>query len=426
MHVPVFSACFVLAVSATAGADDTCVLKPLPSGVRDQIRYYRPQRVVLSAVQPESVKKTADGAKAPLFGIFPVTSAVPGRVFVLMLDEPVGGPARLWVDADGDGDLTNDAPADWKPKEVVAKDGTKFVRYEGGASLKLGLDDKPFDARMFMYRFDKGDLSHADQKDLLLFCRDYGTEGDVKIGGKTYKVLLLDDLATGDFRGKEIKDNKSGSGVMMWIDINGNGKFDRRGESYDVRKPFNIGGTTYEITDIARDGTSFRVIKSSKTVDEIPPPPDLDVGKVFPPSNAKSMDGRDVKFPSDYKGKIVMVDFWATWCEPCMAEVPGLVAAYDKFHDQGFEVLGVSLDQKDAVEKIKKITGEKKMTWPQIYDGKGWDAELARKYAVDVIPATFLVDGDTGAILAKGNQLRGEALEPTLKKHLDAVNKRKN
>jgi thiol-disulfide isomerase/thioredoxin len=113
-----------------------------------------------------------------------------------------------------------------------------------------------------------------------------------------------------------------------------------------------------------------------------------------------------------------MLDFWATWCPPCRAEIPGLVAAYNKYHPQGFEVLGVSLDKKGDDEKLAAFTKDQKMPWPQVFDGKYWTAQVAVQYDVRSIPAAFLVDGDTGVIVATGNDLRGEQLEGTLEKAL--------
>jgi thiol-disulfide isomerase/thioredoxin len=113
-----------------------------------------------------------------------------------------------------------------------------------------------------------------------------------------------------------------------------------------------------------------------------------------------------------------MLDFWATWCPPCREEIPGLVAVYNKYHDQGFEVLGISLDKKDDAEKLATFTKDHNMPWPQIFDGKFWTAQVAVQYDVRSIPAAFLVDGDTGLIVAAGNQLRGEELDGTLAKAL--------
>ena len=114
-----------------------------------------------------------------------------------------------------------------------------------------------------------------------------------------------------------------------------------------------------------------------------------------------------------------MLDFWATWCPPCREEIPGLVRAYNKYHDQGFEVLGISLDRANQQENVQKFLNEKGMTWPQVYDGKYWEAEVAQMYSVDSIPRAYLVDGNTGKIVAEGEILRGEALDKTISKALE-------
>ena len=136
------------------------------------------------------------------------------------------------------------------------------------------------------------------------------------------------------------------------------------------------------------------------------------------PFEAASTTGAKVSFPADYKGKVVMLDFWATWCGPCVAEVPNLTKVHADLKPKGFEVLGISLDNERTKDKLAAFTQEKGMTWTQICDGKGWDAELGRLYGVRAIPSCFLVDGTTGKILAKGTELRGASLRPTIEKAL--------
>ena len=126
-------------------------------------------------------------------------------------------------------------------------------------------------------------------------------------------------------------------------------------------------------------------------------------------------DGKPVKL-SDYvgKGKVVLVDFWASWCGPCRREMPNIVEAYAKYKGKNFEIVGVSLDQdadkwKDAIKKLN-------ITWPQMSDLKGWQNEGAQLYAVNSIPHTMLVDAD-GTILARG--LHGEKLQTKLEEVLN-------
>ena len=111
--------------------------------------------------------------------------------------------------------------------------------------------------------------------------------------------------------------------------------------------------------------------------------------------------------------KVVLVDFWATWCGPCVAEMPNVIAAYDKYKAKGFEVIGVSLDEDKAA--LEKFVVDNKMTWSQYFDGKGWENELAQHFGISGIPATFLI-GKGGKIIA--SNLRGEDLEAAIEKAL--------
>jgi len=116
------------------------------------------------------------------------------------------------------------------------------------------------------------------------------------------------------------------------------------------------------------------------------------------------------------KGKVVLVDFWATWCGPCIAELPNIQKAYADYQDKGFEIVGISLDRAADKEKLESFIKEKKMPWPQAYDGEGWGNAIAKKYGITSIPATFLI-GKDGKIVE--TNLRGTDLQTAIAKHLD-------
>lgn len=102
-----------------------------------------------------------------------------------------------------------------------------------------------------------------------------------------------------------------------------------------------------------------------------------------------AVDGQEIDL-SKMRGKVVLIDFWATWCGPCMVEVPNVVAAYKKLHPKGFEIIGLSFDQDK--EKLLSVTKAKEMTWPQYFDGKGWQNKFGQRFGIDSIPTMWLVD----------------------------------
>ena len=141
----------------------------------------------------------------------------------------------------------------------------------------------------------------------------------------------------------------------------------------------------------------------------------LSVGKLAPAFSQADTLGKPVSLES-FKGKYVLVDFWASWCGPCRQENPNLVRTYEKFKSKNLEILGVSLDS--SKDKWLQAIEEDQLHWPHVSDLRGWRNDVAVQYGVQSIPANFLLDKD-GKIIAKG--LRGQALDKALEQLLKEV-----
>lgn len=129
----------------------------------------------------------------------------------------------------------------------------------------------------------------------------------------------------------------------------------------------------------------------------------------------KTIDNKVIDFKS-LQGKVVVIDCWATWCGPCVSEMPRLKEMYDAYHSSGLEVIGISMDEDDARERVVSLIQKKNLSWAQGFEGKGFeDNQFTVQYNITSLPTVFLVD-------RKGNivdrNARGERLEPLIRKYL--------
>jgi len=124
-----------------------------------------------------------------------------------------------------------------------------------------------------------------------------------------------------------------------------------------------------------------------------------------------ALDGRLVDL-DQLRGKPVLIDFWATWCVPCVKEMPLLKHLYGEYHKKGFEIVGVSLDRQEDKSKLIDFISENGLIWPQCFDGKVWQNEFAVRYAVNSAPTTFLLD-EEGKLV--GIDLERDKLESEIK-----------
>lgn len=140
------------------------------------------------------------------------------------------------------------------------------------------------------------------------------------------------------------------------------------------------------------------------------------VGDEAPDFEAKTLAGQPIKL-SDYRGKVVLLDFWATWCAPCLAELPNIERAYRRYGKEGqLVIIGVSLDFDGAT--VRRFLRRRKPSWPQLAVCPADENPVAKLYNVTNVPATFLIDGQ-GKVVAK--DLRGRSLRKQLRKLLSSA-----
>ena len=160
-----------------------------------------------------------------------------------------------------------------------------------------------------------------------------------------------------------------------------------------------------QLSDAVKNLPSGKIFKDKLDVAK-----KTDVGQYAMAFTQKDTSGKDISLAS-FKGKYVLMDFWASWCGPCRAENPNVVKAFNKYKDKGFTVLGISLDQPGAKAKWMKAIYDDQLTWTHVSDLKYWQNDVAQLYGIQAIPQNYLLDGE-GKIVAKN--IRGEELQKTL------------
>jgi thiol-disulfide isomerase/thioredoxin len=142
------------------------------------------------------------------------------------------------------------------------------------------------------------------------------------------------------------------------------------------------------------------------------------IGKPFELEFTDAIKGSTVSMKG-LKGKVVVVDFWATWCGPCVQEMPTMKKLYAEYKDKGVEFIGVSLDQpkeKGGLDKLKKYVAENEIGWPQYYQGNGWQSEFSSRWGINSIPCVFIVDAEGNLYSVEANRKLDKLIPEVLSK----------
>ncbi len=362
------------------------------------------QKLTLSDEKPATVLHEGAYAYKAQYGTITLGNGKNNKIVVALDTDGITTRPRLFVDANGTGDLTTVVM-------LTPVRSTGKPSYTGTVPVIAHYDVPGRGGAV------PSTLSFTLRGSELTYNREYSRFGKLTIGTQTFSVALVDEAVNGRFHEFQHEEGEPAR-VTLYIDRLGKGKFDATKDRFDTAKPFKLAGATFEVATIDPRGTAFTLKSSSKSAGISAA--SLKAGSDVIEFEAETIDGKTVHFPDDFHGKVVLLDFWAMWSNPSMTEMPNVIAAYRQYHPQGFEIVGVSLDQANKKTALIRFLAQNNISWSQIYDGGYMKAEIAQLYQIRTIPHGILVDGTTGRIIALGDDISGTALAPAVEAALAA------
>ncbi|MCH2450177.1 MAG: TlpA family protein disulfide reductase [Gracilimonas sp.] len=324
-------------------------------------------------------------------------------IFTVAVGEDESGDMLVFVEGQN-GQFDEEDPVYFEPSTVEFQDnvfevmeakvtarmeyfnGEEITHHEGPAKLMYLSDTAPSESLQLYF--------------------DHLRMGSWTVNDQTFNVALIKESAP-PYRLEPY--------TYLYIDLDGDGQFDIMDdgmEAYPVTEPFNIAGESWKISEIAADGSSITIAESEGEVD---PKVALRPGTKAPEFTAVTLSGDELSL-SDLSGKYVMIDFWGTWCGPCIEALPVIKEAYATYGGENFEIVGIANEL--DLERFRDFVERENLQWPQIPEIYEENNEIQELYSVNSYPTYYLINPD-GEIVEYGMALSAGNLIETLGKYLE-------